>query len=151
MPDFDALARDGGGDPPAGIHVAWLNRCELKDTRNGEKVLCEWQTDDEPPYSWTSWSGFSPQALIFTQELMDALGIDRAAIAAADDKDEAFADALHEATGKQYNLRIEVNANGYLNTYVMTAADLEKETDVSIDTEGLPVPGADVADDMPDF
>lgn len=151
--DFDALRGETGGDPPDGMHSAYLARASLVSTRNGDKLVTEWQTSD-PPYYWTTWFGFDGQQMKFTQEFLDSLGVDRAQIT----DDEALEESLNELVGTVFSVRTDAGA-AWVNTYVEEATPTAQTSldDVPIDTGELPTAApatvaasADTSDDEAD-
>lgn len=131
--DYDALRGQSGGDPLDGIHEAYLMRAALVDTSQGSRLVTEWQTFNEPRYYWTTWFGFEGNRLQFTQEFLDALGIDRATLM----NDDAFESELSKVQGTVYQVRTEAGA-AWINTYVEDAAQVAAQTDLPIDTADLP-------------
>lgn len=129
--DYTALSGQGsGGDPPDGLHNASLMRAALVETSKGTSLVTEWQTWSEPRYYWTTWFGFEGQRLSFTQDFLDAAGIDRSQVT----NDTAFSAALSEIQGRAYQVRTQAGAS-WVNTYV-------ESPDVPIDSAGLPQPQA---------
>ena len=132
--DYDQLRGEVGGDPPDGMHSAYLARAALLSTRNGDKLITEWQTSD-PPYYWNTWFGFDGQQMKFTQDFLDSIGVDRASIT----DDESLEDALGQCVGEVYSVRTEAGA-AWVNTYVEEATPTAQTSldDVPLATEGLP-------------
>jgi hypothetical protein len=126
--DYDALRGQSGGEPPDGLHTAYLMRAELVETSRGDRMVTEWQTMSEPRYYWTTWFGFDGQRLSFTQEFLDALGVDRNRIT----DDALLEQALSNCVGLEYEVRTDAGAS-WVNTYVEGAVS----PDVPIDTTGL--------------
>ena len=129
--DYDQLRGESGGDPPDGMHSAYLARAALVSTRNGDKLVTEWQTTD-PPHYWSTWFGFDGQQMKFTQEFLDSLGVDRPSVT----NDDALEAALNECIGTVYTVRTEAGA-AWVNTYVEDTVEAA-QTDLPIDTADLP-------------
>lgn len=132
--DYDALRGETGGDPPDGIHEVWLARAALVSTRKGPALVTEWQTVGDPPYYWSTWFGFEPNRMQFTQAFLDSVHIDRAKVT----DDDAFEEELHRITGQQFRVRTKAGAS-WVNTDVLDANLLD---DLPVDTSDLPAPQA---------
>jgi hypothetical protein len=118
--DYDLLSGSAGGDPPEG----WKGPAKLiRAARAGNPtaLVTEWSSaGGDPPYYWTTWFGFSATRIAVTQELLDALGVDRAKIVAGrsqEERDEALDSELYFAVDKVYDVRVDHWAKG-VNTYV---------------------------------
>lgn len=141
--DYDQLSPDTPDptEPPAGIHDALLQRASLVDTSNGQSIVTEWTAER---WWWTAWFGFEPNRLRWTIEFLDAVGLDRRAIANARD-DTVFQQMLDGIVGDTFRVQIERKGK-YTNTYVLTPLTSRQqqleETDVPIDVGGLPEPVA---------
>lgn len=129
--DYNLLSGQSGGDPEDGIHTARLLRAALVETSRGTSLVTEWQTLQDPLYYWTTWFGFEANRISFTQEFLDAVGIDRSKMT----DDGAFEMALSEVEGNTYEVRTQAGAS-WVNTYVQEPVT----PDVPIDTGGLPEP-----------
>jgi hypothetical protein len=135
--DYDALRGGDGGLPEDGLHRAYLARAALAETSRGSMLVTEWQTTTNPPSYWQTWFGFNGQRLRFTQELLDALGIDRGKLM----DDDALQAALDSVQGTVYQIRTERWGDSGVNTYVLDSTAQAQLTDVPIETEDLPVAG----------
>jgi hypothetical protein len=124
--DYNLLSGQSGGDPEDGIHTARLLRAALVETSRGTSLVTEWQTADA---YWTTWFGFEANRISFTQEFLDAVGIDRSKMT----DDGAFEMALSQVEGNTYEVRTQTGAS-WVNTYVQEPVT----PDVPIDTGGLP-------------
>jgi hypothetical protein len=163
--DYSLLGGNGaGGDPPEGLHTAYLAVAKLLELPSGDRLVTEWQVPGS--YYWTSWHGFEPNRISVTQEYLDGLGIDRKTIT----DDDAFENALASVQGQTYSVRTAAWSGG-INTFVEDAlgssqarsgalsgasAQASADVDVPIDASGLPAPpeqGAQVVlpdiDDVP--
>ena len=137
MPDYDALRGDTGGLPPDGVHDAHLDRASLIDTRKGEMLVTEWRTQGDPLYWWTTWFRFDGQGLAFTLAFLDAIGVDRSALADADGS--RLEDALDARIGHMYAVRTKrwgSDGGGGVNVTV-EGEQLQQSLDVPIDDQGL--------------
>jgi hypothetical protein len=153
--DYNLLRPDAeqSADPPDGVHDAILQRAAIASTRNGEAIVTEWTAD--PHYWWTAWYGFDPGRIKFTNEWLDAVGLDRGAIATAK-SDDAFQAMLDGISGDRFRLKIERSKSGFLNTYVLASLSsrqqslMDTEPDVPIDAPApVTVPSDDDEDDIP--
>lgn len=139
--DYDLLSGQSGGDPPDGMHDAYLVRAALVDTRKGPALVTEWQTTGENAFYWTTWFGFDAQRVSFTQDFLDAIEVDRSRVT----DDDALTTALDQRVGTVYRVRTSKGA-AWVNTDVephapgtpgQTALD-----DIQIDSRDLPTPTA---------
>jgi hypothetical protein len=158
--DYDQLSGGAGGDPPPGLHNATLVRAKLAlGTSSGDWLITEWQITGLTPYFWTVWHGFEGQKLSFTQDFLDALGVDRAQIMKGDSQDERdvnFQAALDDVVNRDYQVEIKAWSGG-INTYVTGPAQAPDQTsldELGTDTTDLP-PAMPVTvpddDDKPPF
>ena len=137
--DFDALRGTTGGDPPDGIYSARLQRAAIVETRNGTKLVSEWQVTDPGPYYWSVWHGFAGQAMSFTQDYLDGLGVDRSKLT----DEDAFETELSRVIGREFEVRTEAGA-AWINTFIEGPATGTGQTsldDVPVDTSDLPPAG----------
>lgn len=146
--DYDAL-REGvsTGVPDNGTHTARLERAALIETDKGSNLITEWSEDG---LWWTSWNRFDAQGMSYTQELLDALGVDRSKIT----NDDEFEEALSHPVGHLWLVRTDAKQGSrgdkwFINTYVDGRA-VPTQTDLPIDTEGLPPVVDASADDQDD-
>lgn len=141
--DYQALRSGTTAHPPDGAHVAVLNRAKLVDTSNGERLVTEWQTQDDAHY-WDSWNRFDGTGISYTQELLQGLGIDLAAVK----DDDSLTEQLSRVEGGVFEVRTQSNQGSqgdrwFTNTYVDARAGELVPQDVPIDTGGLPEVGDD--------
>jgi hypothetical protein len=130
--------------PADGSHTAILQRAALVTTNNGERLVTEW-SDTTNGAAWTSWNRFDETGLSYTIELLDHLGVDRAAVADAGD-DDAFQAALDAVTGGAYDVRTtsQTGSRGdrvFVTTYVDARSQgvVQRLTDdIPVDTTDLP-------------
>jgi hypothetical protein len=111
--DYDLLRGQVGGDPPDGLHSAYLMRAALVNTSSGTRLVTEWQTSGDESYYWTTWFGFDGNRLGFTQDFLDGLGVDRSKVT----DDDAFEQTLADVQGTVYTVRTAAWSGG-VNTYV---------------------------------
>jgi hypothetical protein len=133
--------------PADGKHQARLESANLRDTKNGERIVTEWS--DSRNVMWTSWNRFDTTGMEHTRELLLGLGVDLSTVT----DDDSLDDQLHDATGREYMVRTRLwgERMDQVNTYVDGRADVVQtqmatngETpDVPIDTGGLPQPTLD--------
>lgn len=154
MPINFAELRGETVQPDDGDHVAWLDRAALVTTGSGdERIVSEWRDAEDPNVIWTSWNGFSGQAMGFARDFLMGLGIDLSAV----NDTTQLEDGLHFATGHPYNVKVQgrqVNGRVFINTYVTARATsvqqalntkVEAMDELGTDRRGLP----DVAPDPP--
>lgn len=147
--NYDLLRGESGGEPPDGIHQAYLARAALVETSKGDALVTEWQTVGDSPYYWTTWFSFEGRRMGFTQDFLDSVGIGRANLT----DDDALEAALHAITGNRFQVRTQAGA-AWINTYVEDSPQQQLvEPDVPIDAvEPTPEPVAAAAaadDDIP--
>lgn len=139
--------------PTDGEHIAHLERAAIVSTNNGERLVTEWAGANEN-VQWTSWNRFDETGLSYTVELLDGLGVDRAAIS----NDDSFVDALDACVQNIYDVttKSQMGSKGdrvFTTTYVKgraTSYQEALEVDAPADTSDLPragSPAAKVADD----
>lgn len=133
---FDDFKSAEGGEPPDGLHAAYLERTAILDTKNGTRVKVEWRTVDGEHY-WESWHGVTGKAKAFTQELVMALGINFGELSSWDE----LGTALELREGKMFEVSVSRNGD-WLNTTVEGALAGVQEVlpDIPADTNGLPEP-----------
>jgi hypothetical protein len=152
--DYNLLAGNMGGEPPNGLHTAYLAVAKLLDLPSGDRLVTEWQVPGS--YYWTTWHGFAQNRIAVTQEYLDALGVDRSQITS----DDAFENALAAAQGRTYQVRTEAWSGG-INTFVEQTLDggthyqqqpppAQLDDDLGTDTSGLPEPVPAGAFQLPD-
>lgn len=134
--DYDALrGATNTGVPDNGPHTARLERAALIETDKGSNLVTEWSEDG---LWWTSWNRFDGQGLPYTQALLDALEVDRSKLT----NDDELTDALSAAEGLLYLVHTDSKQGSrgdrwFINTHVDGRA-APVQTDLPIDTEGLP-------------
>ena len=149
--DYDSLRGTGasaGGEPPDGTHKATLAVAKLVEVRSGATMLVtEWQTQGLTPYYWTTWFGFEPKRMSFTQEFLDFVGVDRSQIT----DDDKFAGALELVQGQSFTVRTAAWSGG-INTYVEQSESAMQASldDMPADTNGLPEVSTTVSPTVPD-
>ena len=131
--NFDLLRGSEVGLPPDGIHTADLIVAKVVDLESGSKLVTEWG-NPETNYYWTSWNAFAANRIVFTQELLDGLGVDRAKIT----DDSELAVELERVQGQTYQVRTSAWSGG-INTYI--EGRQQSLDDLGTDTEGLPEVG----------
>jgi hypothetical protein len=139
--DYDQLRASGGGDPPPGSYDAALVRAALVGSPT--QLVTEWQISYPEPYYWTAWFGFEGRRLAFTQDFLDAIELADGQWRSIVSDDDQFEEALGEAVGTVYRVRVDEWSGG-VNTYVDgPAANVQEELpEVPIDVEELPPPPA---------
>jgi hypothetical protein len=161
MPDIDyGQLQDGGGtEPPDGVHEAALVRAKLVDTRNGTKLVTEWQGTRQS-YYWTTWFGFDGQQMRFTGDFLDGIGLANGQWRKIQLDDERLELELSECIGTVYRVETKAGAS-WINVDVLGTADdpalTRLDDDLGTDTSDLPpvpVPGGGTApaaedDDIP--
>lgn len=140
--DYDALRGNAGGEPPDGLHNAYLMSARHVETSKGDRIVTDWQTFEDPRYYWTTWFNFDA-GLKYTQEFLDALGADRSSIT----DDDILELELSKVTGLRYQVRTEAGA-AWVNTTVedVWSPEVEqRQADIPADVSDLPAgppPGA---------
>jgi hypothetical protein len=147
-------------EPPEGTYQATLVVAKVVETSRGTALVTEWSTETEPPYYWTAWFGFAANRIAITNELLDGIGVDRAAIVRGgtqEQRDEELTRQLWAATNKVYAIEV-TRWSGGVNTKVIVAPEVSPDQtqmwDAPISTEGLPAAGVGAAghsedDDIP--
>jgi hypothetical protein len=153
--NYALLGGDASESTPAdGIYAAYLMAARLQTSNNGDFLVTEWQAGS---YWWETLFGFTSRRMAITQEFLDGLGVDRSHIT----DDDAFRLAIAKASGKVYNVRVEVNGN-FVNTYIETPGAQESgrgqealaglassrsfDSDIPPSDSDLPDPGAAAAE-----
>lgn len=150
--DWDALRGAPADVPPNGVHEAYLDRASVVETSGGEKLVTDWKTTGDTLYSWTTWFGLAGQALGFTQQFLDQLGVDRSQItdyAAFDQALGARVGLVYEVETKRWGDRgdgVNVTVLGEAAARQAQLADVPIEP-VVVPTVASPVASAD--DDIP--
>jgi hypothetical protein len=149
--DYEALR--GGvttGVPDNGSHTARLERAARLELDKGPSLVTEWS---ENGLWWTSWNRFNAQAMPYTQQLLDGLGVDRSTLM----DDDKFDAALAEVQGMLYLVHTDAKQGDkgdmwFINTYVDGRA-VPAQIDMPVDTKDLPVldESADSVDDEEDL
>ena len=145
--NYDLLRGERGGEPPDGIHAAYLAAARLVETDKGDALVTEWQTVGDEPYYWTTWFGFAANRIAFTQEFLESVGIKYADIS----DDDAMEAALAVITGNRFQVRTKAGA-AWINTFVQgpqLGQQQQLEPDVPVDTAGLDAEPVTVPDDDP--
>lgn len=143
--DWDALRGAAADVPPNGTHRAYLERASIVDTSGGEKIVTEWKSTGSTLYAWTTWFGLAGQALSFTQQFLDDLGVDRAKITDY----ASFDAALARAVGIEYEVETKRwgDRGDGVNVTVLGGAQARQEQLVDAPTEPVTVPSSATADD----
>ena len=130
---FDDFKTEDGGEPVDGEHTAWLEHAVVRDTRNGKAIKCEWRTTDLA-YYWESWHNTSGGGKARTQDLLGKLGIDLEQLSGWDELE----DELAQTEDRAYIVKVSRNGS-FVNTAIVERST-GVQTDLPINTTGLPEP-----------
>jgi len=137
--DFDRLQSGGGTEPPDGVHEAALVVAKLVDTRNGTKIVTEWQ-GTRGDFYWTTWFGFDGQQMRFTGDFLDAIGLADGQWRKIQLSDERLELELSNIVGTIYRVETKTGA-AWVNTDVLGTVDGTQpslDDDLGTDTSDLP-------------
>jgi hypothetical protein len=130
--------------PDDGEHAGRLERAQLVHTQNGPRLVTEWSQANGTA-QWTSWNRFDESGLSYTIELLDGLGVDRAAV----NNDEQLDAELERAVDQVFDVRTSSQAGSrgdgrvFVSTYVTGRNQgIQDALDgvLPVDTSDLPPP-----------